>query len=265
MAEKPTAEAMAFYDLWASEQRVTSGALREITSGASRSLERMLTQRGIGKDATILDCACGTGVGTLGMEKAGYSVVGSDANPKMLAEARRRKKELGMQASFIRAFWRDLPSKLSQRFDVVLCADNSLPHAVTKAEAVASLKGMLGALRPGGVCWVSVSDPEIYGKPGDMAFPAVGPSPNPAQIGVKQLGCRETVVFEVWKIHERFVTQSLFRITRRRSEWQTRVVEARIRRLWEEDLRDMMESVGFVDIQVERAGTNYSMGGCAPC
>ncbi len=139
-----------------------------------------------------------------------------------------------------------------------------MPHAVTKAETVASLKGMLGVLRSGGVCWVSVSGPEIYGKPGDVRFPAVEPPPTRAQIGLKRIGGRNVVVFEVWKVGERFITQSLFRITRGKAGWRTNVVEARIRRLWEDDLRAMMRSVGFVDIQVLRHGSGYSMRGVAP-
>ena len=264
MVKDAVAESLPFYALVASESRETSNALRDLISGASRAYGGRLPELGIARDATILDCACGTGAGTLGMEEAEYSVVGSDANASMLAEARRRKRELGMQAPFVRALWRDLPAKLSQRFDVVLCAENSLPHAVTKAETVASLRGMLGVLRPGGVCWASVSGPEIYGKPGEVRFPAVEPPPTRAQIGIKNLGGRETVVFEVWKVGERFITQSLFRITRGKAGWRTEVVEARIRRLWEDDLRAMMRSVGFVDIQVLRRGSNYSMGGTAP-
>ena len=264
MVMDPAAEAMPFYDLWATEQRATSDALQDLISGASRAFGERLAECGIGKDATILDCACGTGTGVLGMEKAGFSVFGSDANPSMLAEARRRKRELGFHSRFHKAIWRELPARLSQRFDVVLCPDNSLPHAVTKAETVASLRGMLAMLRPGGACWISISGPEIYGKPGEVRFPAVEPPPARSQIGMKRLGGRDTVVFEVWKVGERFITQSLFRITKGKDGWRTKVVEARMRRLWEDDLRAMMESAGFVGIRVLREGASYRKGGTAP-
>ena len=87
----------------------------------------------------VLDCACGIGLLAAGLAERGFDVRASDASPEMV----RRTRARGVAADVCR--WEDLPATAD--FDVVLCVGNSLAHA---RDRVAALRGMAGALRPGG-------------------------------------------------------------------------------------------------------------------
>jgi SAM-dependent methyltransferase len=87
----------------------------------------------------VLDCACGIGLLAAGLAERGFDVRASDASPEMVRRARAR----GVPAEVCR--WEDLPATAG--FDVVFCVGNSLAHA---RDRVAALRGMAGALRPGG-------------------------------------------------------------------------------------------------------------------
>ena len=90
----------------------------------------------------ILDCACGIGLLAVGLAERGFDVEASDASPDMIR--RTRAQGIGFPARV--CAWEELPP--SADFDTVLCVGNSLPHA---RDRVAALRGMAGALRPGGL------------------------------------------------------------------------------------------------------------------
>jgi SAM-dependent methyltransferase len=69
----------------------------------------------------------------------GFFVHASDASPEMV----RRTRARGVPADVCR--WEDLPA--TRDFDTVFCIGNSLAHARDRR---AALRGMAGALRPGG-------------------------------------------------------------------------------------------------------------------
>jgi ubiquinone/menaquinone biosynthesis C-methylase UbiE len=101
----------------------------------------------------VLDLACGTGVVT----RAAGPVVGptgtivsSDLNDDMLAEARRHPVE-GAAVEWQQADATDLPFE-TEEFDALLC-QQGLQFVPAKAEAVAEMHRVL---RPGGVAAVSV-------------------------------------------------------------------------------------------------------------
>jgi len=64
-------------------------------------------------DGPVIDLACGTGRTTLALAEAGFMVYGLDIHPRMIAEARRKATEHGLDI----------------HFDVQDCADFSLPVA----------------------------------------------------------------------------------------------------------------------------------------
>lgn len=112
---------------------------------------------------SLLDVACGTG-GHLAHLRAWYEVVGVDADPAMLAEARRR---LGEQVALIEADMRAF--SLGRRFDAVICLFSSIGYMASVAELEAAVGAMAAHLAPGGVLiidgWVR---PEAWRDPGTV-------------------------------------------------------------------------------------------------
>lgn len=105
----------------------------------------------------VLDCACGIGTQSLGLAARGHRVAGSDlsrlAVTRAALEARGRHVPLGGVCADMRA----LPFGMAV-FDVVICADNSLPHLLTGDDLDAALAGMRRVLRPGGLLAISTRD-----------------------------------------------------------------------------------------------------------
>ena len=112
-----------------------------------------------GPSATVLDCACGPGRLVLGLEKRGYRVWGTDISQGMIRIARRRARTLGLKPSFAIAEYAELPGKLHQRFEVVVCVGNAIGHCRGERGMLAALRGMHAVLKPGGTllldtrCW----------------------------------------------------------------------------------------------------------------
>lgn len=72
-------------------------------------LDNLFEKMGFGKQAKILDCACGIGTQTLGLAALGYDVTASDISHAELAEARARAEKQGCRSPLhtrISADWR---------------------------------------------------------------------------------------------------------------------------------------------------------------
>jgi SAM-dependent methyltransferase len=107
---------------------------------------------------TVLDAACGIGTQSLGLAALGYDVTASDVSDGAVARARREAEARGLPISFSVADMRHVHEHQGRAFDVVLCADNALPHLLSDDEILAALRQFHACTRPGGACLVSVRD-----------------------------------------------------------------------------------------------------------
>jgi len=114
--------------------------------------------------AAILDCACGPGRLVLGLAKRGCRVWGTDASQGMIRVARRRARTLGMKPKFAVAEFAELPRKLHQRFDLVVCVGNAIGHCHGERGMLAGLRGIHAVLRPGGALLLNTRCWETYRK-----------------------------------------------------------------------------------------------------
>jgi SAM-dependent methyltransferase len=104
----------------------------------------------------VLDCACGIGLLAAGLAQRGLEVHATDASPQMVRRTRATAERFGVVVDARVCAWEDLPP--SGDFDVVFCIGNALPHA---RDRVAALRGMAGALRPGGLLLVTSRNWEL--------------------------------------------------------------------------------------------------------
>ncbi len=103
------------------------------------------------KVKTILDCACGTGLQSIGLLKHGFTVLSSDISEDMLEQAVTNAEEFGYKINPIQADFRELDKKLSKKFDAVICMGNSLPHLLTDEEIKKALTNMYALLENKGL------------------------------------------------------------------------------------------------------------------
>jgi SAM-dependent methyltransferase len=98
----------------------------------------------------LLDVACGTGKSSAAFRDRGYRVLGCDLSTAMIAEARAKPENRGIE--FHQADMRDLPGHLGTGdHDVVLCMDDAVNNLVGEADLDRAFASLAGALRPGGL------------------------------------------------------------------------------------------------------------------
>ncbi|MEU9206066.1 class I SAM-dependent methyltransferase [Streptomyces sp. NPDC048332] len=135
----------------------------------------------------VLDCSCGIGTQALGLAARGYRVTGSDLSPVAVVRAAKEAASRGLTLPVTAADMTKLPFR-DGSFDVVVCADNSLPHLLTPKAVLAALGEMRRVLRPGGVLLLST-------RPYDR-LRRERPVSTPAQVREGEGG--RVVTFQLW-------------------------------------------------------------------
>ncbi|WP_436499867.1 class I SAM-dependent methyltransferase [Actinokineospora sp. HUAS TT18] len=139
----------------------------------------------------VLDCACGVGTQAIGLAIRGYDVVGTDISGVAAARARREANRRGVRIVTSAADMRQLPFP-GEKFDVVVCADNSIPHLLTATDQLAAFREMYRVLRPGGLLLVTTRDyDEVRANRPLSTAPQVAPTP-----------AGESITFQLWTWHD---------------------------------------------------------------
>ena len=115
---------------------------------------------------------CGIGTQALGLAALGHKVTASDLSAGAVARAGREaaKRQLHIELSV--ADMRECSRHHESGYDVVLSADNSLPHLETGSEIRSTLKGMHDCLNTGGIAIVGIRD---YSQDEDRSSPQFRP------------------------------------------------------------------------------------------
>jgi len=121
-------------------------------------LEKLFQDHGYGRNARILDCACGIGTQAIGLAELGYPVTGSDLSEGALDQARIRAAKHGVEIPFARADFCALEETFSEQFDIVIAMDNALPHMLTEESLAAAIESIINQIAPGGMFVASIRD-----------------------------------------------------------------------------------------------------------
>lgn len=111
------------------------------------------------KGDTVLDLACGYGRVTIPLAQRSISVVGIDASPVMIKEAKKAAKDASLRIPFVVGDMRDLPYE-SESFSLVLCFWNSFNYLLTKTDQKKCIAEIHRVLKKGGRALVVVFDGE---------------------------------------------------------------------------------------------------------
>lgn len=202
-------------------------------------LDRMLRDRGVRPGASVLDYTCGIGTQALPLAELGYEVVGSDLSRSAVARARTEAAARGLSVPFLVSDAR--APAVRRTFDVVLSADNSLPHLRTAAGLEAALSSARRCLLPEGVFLASVRNydelerdrvagvmPRAYGSDGERRI--VGQA-------------------WTWSDDGSTVTFDLFMLVRRGAEWDA-TVRTTVYRAWRRaELTAALTAAGFAEVR----------------
>lgn len=108
-----------------------------------------------GQVLEILDSACGTAMHAIALSQLGHHLSAADLVPEMVAQGRMNAKAAGITINLKTAGFGELYSIFgAQRFDLLLCLGNSLPHILTGANLTSALEDFAACLHPGGMCLI---------------------------------------------------------------------------------------------------------------
>ncbi|MBZ5551730.1 MAG: class I SAM-dependent methyltransferase [Acidobacteriia bacterium] len=111
-----------------------------------------------GASPRVLDAAAGIGTQALPLAARGFRVTARDLSPQAIARLTREAAARGLSLDAGVADMRAVGATVNDRFDAVLCCDNSLPHLLTDADIAAAFSEFQAVLIEGGVCVCSVRD-----------------------------------------------------------------------------------------------------------
>ena len=148
----------SFYDSMASQYDKLFLDWEATTHDQAQILEGIISDHGLGRDARVLDCACGIGTQAIGLAALGYDVTASDISDGELAEARARAQGNGVRIRFEHADFRFLSDVFDEGFDVVMAMDNALPHMLTSEDLALAIGSIAQQVRPGGIFVASIRD-----------------------------------------------------------------------------------------------------------
>lgn len=236
MSRSPTGR---FYDEFAAGYHLLYPDWEASVARQGAALDGLVRDRLGDRPATVLDCACGIGTQAIGLTALGHHVTGTDLSPAAAARATREAAGRGLRLPVAAADMRRLPFP-DATFDVVVCADNALPHLLTADDVRAALTDMRRTLRSGGLLLLTTRpyDDLRRGRP----------TSTPPQTAERD-GHR-SVIFQLWHWHEdgeRYDLE-LFRMAPDATgEWRTDVHRSTYWALTQAQLTAFATEVGFTD------------------
>jgi len=148
----------------------------------------------------ILDVSCGIGTQAIGLAMLGYFVSASDLSAKEIERAKQEAHDRNAELSFSICDMRNAYAHHGPGFDVVLSADNSLPHLLTDEDILLALGQMRACLSAGGGCIITVRDYEREERGKNLIKP----------YGVRVENGHRYLLFQVWDFDGEYYDLTFF-------------------------------------------------------
>ena len=209
-----------------------------------QSIERQATQLdGLikehwGQIGEILDVSCGIGTQTIGLAQRGYRLTASDLSAAEIKRAKQEAAKRGLSIDFSVADMREAYDHHHRQFDVVISADNSMPHLLTDADILTAFRQFYACLRPGGGCLITVRDYDQIER---------------SQTQVKPYGLRvengiKYIIFQVWEFSGDLYDLSMYFISDNgTANCSTQVMRTKYYAVSTARLIELMYEAGFVE------------------
>lgn len=142
-------------------------------------------------DRPVLEIGCGTGRIATELAKAGHAVTGIDISPSMLARARARADEAGLEVEWIERSLLDVAFE-EGRFGFVLVPQDVFLYCRDTDEQLAWLQAIAECLHFSGTVAIDLPGPALW----------LDPSSNGAPLLVYSGETDEGTPFDAWHVHE---------------------------------------------------------------
>lgn len=188
---------------------------------------------------SLLDCSCGIGTQAIGLAKMGYIVTATDLSASSIQRAKREAECRGVKITFGVADLRTLISDVAGDFDVVMTADNAIPHLQSDDDLRLAGGNLFSKVRQGRLLVATIRDYDTL----------VHDKPRATQPNVFDGGKR--IAFQVWDwadgthtyMGNQFIVQDI------NGTWETKHFSTYYRALQRHELSTVLLSSGFVDVR----------------
>ncbi len=201
-------------------------------------LDTIFRAGGFDATAKILDCACGIGTQAIGLATMGYNVTASDISDGELAEAKKRAAKNQASIRFEHADFCGLSKAFQEKFDIVICMDNALPHMLSKSDLEAAVKSIANQTENGGMFVASIRDYD--------ALLLEKPSHSAPYIHKTEKGQR--VSFQTWEWHDDCYKLIQY-IIDDEGVLNTSKFECEYRAVTREELTNLLLSAGYKSVE----------------
>ena len=206
----------------------------------SRVLDTIIQRHWGAEVQSVLDVSCGIGTQSLGLAQRGYRITASDLSAKAVARAKEEAALRGLTIDFSVADMRQAYDHHRRQFDIVLSADNAVPHLLSDDQILGAFKQFFKCCKPGGGCIVTVRDYENENLTSGRVIP----------YGLKVKDGICYLVFQVWEFDGPIYELSMYFVQDEgAAECKTRVMRTKYYAIGARELMDLMEQAGFEQVR----------------
>ena len=188
-----------------------------------------------------LDVSCGIGTQAIALALNGYAVTGSDLSKNAIRRAVKEAAKRNVDIEFSVCDMREAHAHHGTGFDVVVSADNSIPHLLSDNELLAAFKQIYGCLSISGGCLITVRDYEAEEQGANIVKP----------YGVRIEKGRRYLIFQVWDFKGNIYDLTFFFIEEDLSTQVavTHAMRSRYYAVSTSRLCELMEEAGFQEVR----------------
>ena len=231
-----------FYDELADDYHLIFVNWHEAISRQGELLHKLIQSKlnlSCTNNTTILDCSCGIGTQAIGLAKYGYKVTATDISAESVKRAAKEAARYGVNINFGVVDFRSLNQEVSGLFNIVLSADNAIPHLLTDEELDKAFHNIHKKLLQKGLLILTIRDYDALVKEKITS----------TQPMILDDGNR--IVFQVydWAQDEKTYTVNQFIMQVINGEWKTKHYRTVYRALLRQEINTVLEATGFVDVE----------------
>ncbi len=159
-----------------------------------------------------------------------------------MREAKKEADKRGLKIDYKVADMRDVTNIYNKKFDVVLSADNSIPHLLSDEDILRTFKEFYMLLNSGGGCIVTVRD-----------YQNINPEKqknilNPRHVHNVPEG--KIVMFDLWEFDGDYYDLNMYLVKDNgKDELETIAMRSRYYCITTDKMESLMREVGFVSVQ----------------
>lgn len=202
------------------------------------------------KITRCLDAGCGVGLHSIILSKLGVEVLGIDISASMIEKAKELAQRFGVSAEFEVLDFSLIKEKYKEKFELVLCIGNTLPHLINEKDLLIALRNFYNALVPNGILIVQILN---YDKIMENEERIVNVRETPERIFVRFYDFEPTIIgspsLKVFETRKDFLKFNVL-IVDKTKNYSHKLISTRIKPIKSEDLCRKLRMVGFKEIEI---------------